>query len=284
MPNNSMKDGETASDGQSTSTGIPQRAPVGEQQISEPPQFPAEIFRVGIKPPVFCKEQPDLYFIQMESQFAVAKIMTDQTKYNHFISSLEVQYLIAAGDIVRNPPETGKYEAVKAALISEFTDSDQKKLRRLVKEIELGDLKPSQLLKRMKELASGRINDDVLKSLWIERLPDSIRSVITIVDGDSTQMALQADRMIEMQSFPGVSAVQSSTQSFAAEIDALRKEIAELKVRRPNHRRPCDRSRNRSQSKARFPFCRYHYRFGDKAKKCIEPCQFKKLSSTATEN
>ncbi|XP_036345948.1 uncharacterized protein LOC118755206 [Rhagoletis pomonella] len=138
----------------------------------------------------------------MESQFAAAGIMTDQTKYIHVISSLEVQYLLAVGDIVRNPPETGKYEAVKAALISEFTDSDQKKLRRIVKEIELGDLKPSQLLKRMKELANGRINDDVLESLWIERLPNSIRSAITILDGDSTQMALQADRMIEMQSFP----------------------------------------------------------------------------------
>lgn len=169
-----------------------------------------EVSRIGIKPPVFCKEQPDLYFIQMESQFAVAGITVDQTKYHHVISSLEAKYLLHIGDIIRNPPAESKYAAVKKALIDEFQDSDQKKVRKLIKEIELGDQKPSQLLKRMKELASGKIDDTVLKQLWIERLPESIRVVITIVDGDTAQMALQADKMVEVQQFSGISAVQST--------------------------------------------------------------------------
>lgn len=51
-----------------------------------------EVFRVGLKPPIFCKEQPDLYFIQMDSQFAVADITVDETKYHHLVSSLETLY------------------------------------------------------------------------------------------------------------------------------------------------------------------------------------------------
>lgn len=62
-----------------------------------------EVSRIGIKPPTFCQDQPDLFFIQMESQFAVAGITVDQTKYHHVISSLEAKYLLHVSDIVRNP-------------------------------------------------------------------------------------------------------------------------------------------------------------------------------------
>lgn len=251
------------------------------QNLAAQPQANREVSRIGIKPPVFCQEQPDLYFIQMESQFAVAGITVDQTKYHHVISSLEAKYLLYIGDIIRNPPAVGKYDAVKKALTDEFTDSDQKKVRKLIKEIELGDLKPSQLLKRMKDLANGKIDDDVLKTLWIERLPETIRAVITIVDGDTAQMARQADKMLEVQSFSSVAAVQSANP-LQAEIEALRKEIASLKAGNSTKQseNQQNRSRGRSKSKVRFPFCRYHYRFGDKAKKCVEPCQYKNLTPT----
>lgn len=255
------------------------------QNMNVVPQPNREVSRIGIKPPVFCQDQPDLYFIQMDSQFAVAGITVDQTKYHHVISSLDAKYLLHISDIIRNPPANGKYEAVKKALVDEFADSGQKKVRKLIKEIELGDLKPSQLLKRMKDLANGKIDDEVLKSLWIERLPESIRSVITIVDGDSAQMALQADKMMEVQQFSGVSAVQSKNP-LQAEIEALRKEVAALKANKHSSSKENqhDRGRSRSKSKVRFPFCRYHYRFGDKAKKCVEPCQYKKLTPVEKEN
>lgn len=243
-----------------------------------------EVFRVGVKPPVFCKEQPDLYFIQMESQFAVAGVKADDTKYHHIVSSLEPQYLLQIADIIRNPPPEGKYEAIKRSLIVEYTDSDQRKLRKLIREIELGDLKPSQLLKRMRDLAGDKISDEALKSLWMERLPETIRSIISIVDGNSTKMAEQADKMMEMQNFSNVATIQTSSP-LQVEIENLRKEVAELRMsrqdnfhRQDNSHRPRNRSAQRNKSKVRFPFCKYHYRYGEKAKKCIEPCQYKKLT------
>lgn len=245
----------------------------------------SEIFRVGVKPPVFCKDQPDLYFLQIESQFTVARITVDETKYHHVVSSLEPQYLIHIAHVMRNPPPNGKYEAVKDALIAEYADSDQKKLRKLIKEIELGDSKPSTLLKRMRDLAHNQVNDDTLKTLWLERLPDTVRSVISIVDGNLTQMAKQADKMMEMHNFASVSAIQGQPDStLLKEIQELRLAIDELKRGRNDNRGNNNGINNRSQSKSRdkskpkFPFCRYHFKFGDKAKKCTEPCQFKKLS------
>lgn len=236
-----------------------------------------EVFRVGVKPPTFCKEQPDIYFIQMESQFAVAGIKVDETMYHHVISSLEPQYLLQVADIIRNPPSQGKYQAVKKSLIAEYTDSDHRKLRKLIKEIELGDLKPSQLLKRMKDLAGDKISDDALKSLWMERLPETVRSVVTIVDGNSAQMALQADKLMEVQNYPTISSIQEES-TLRAEIQELRNEIKGMRINRRNGGQSHERNRrSKSKSKVRFPFCKYHYRFGDKARKCEEPCQFKNL-------
>lgn len=136
----------------------------------------------------------------------------------------------------------------------------------MIREIELGDLKPSQLLKRIKDLAGDIISDDALKSLWMERLPETIRSIISIVDGNSTKMAEQADKMMEMQSFSNVSAIQSSSP-LQIEIDNLRQEVAELRLSRygnSNQTRSRNRSAQRGKSKVRFPFCKYHYRYGDK--------------------
>lgn len=108
-----------------------------------------EIARVAVKNVPFFKEDPELYFIQIEAQFENARITVDQTKYNHVIAQFEPKYLSKVSDLLRNPPATGKYDELKRRILAEFTDSDQKKLKRLIEGIELGDDKPSHLLKRM---------------------------------------------------------------------------------------------------------------------------------------
>lgn len=214
----------------------------------------------------------------MEAQFRNARINIDETKYNHVVGALDPKYLQRVTDIVRNPPPNNKYEAIKQRLIHEFTDSDQRKLQRLIKEIELGDDKPSQLLKKMKDLAGSSITDEALKSLWIERLPESVRAVISIGDGDSAQWAKQADKMMEVTSFAQVSSIRTrDNDPLVVEIAQLRKEIAEIKMfnRSRDRTRSGDRRRYRSKSKQNHSLCFYHNRFVVKAKKCIEPCQFK---------
>ncbi|KAL7736357.1 hypothetical protein ACLKA6_014827 [Drosophila palustris] len=234
-----------------------------------------EIFRVGVKPPSFCKEQPDLYFIQMESQFAVSGISTDATKYHQVIASLEPQYLVHIADIIRDPPQVNKYDAIKTALINEYTDSNQRKLNKLIHEVQLGDLKPSQLLKRMKDLAGTQISDEAIKSLWLERLPENVRAIVSIVDGDSAKVSLQADKVLESQRHSTVCALQEnvSDAKLRTEIDELRKELRKLKSGSASK----NQSRN-SKSPDRSTFCYYHGRFGAKARRCTEPCDFKKLN------
>ncbi|KYB29505.1 hypothetical protein TcasGA2_TC032970 [Tribolium castaneum] len=79
--------------------------------------------------------------------------MADQSKYFTIVAALDCSVLQSVSDILTNPPETQKYETIKAKLISAYTDSQEKQLRKLLNELELGDRKPSQLLREMKTLA-----------------------------------------------------------------------------------------------------------------------------------
>ncbi|XP_070067074.1 uncharacterized protein [Drosophila virilis] len=175
----------------------------------------------------------------MESQFAV--------------SVLEV-----IAHIIRNPQRLNKYE---------YTDSDQRKLN----EVQLGVLKSSQLLKRMKDLEGTQISDEAIKPFWLVRLPDNVRAIEPIVDGDSARVSLQADKILEAQRHSAVCALQKDTNDgkLQAEIDQLRKEMRKLKLRCGN------RARSNSKSPDRYLFCYYHSRFGAKARRCTEPCDFK---------
>lgn len=228
----------------------------GAANMPEENRFTGELQHISIRPPAFCKQKPELYFIQMESNFAISHERSDDTKYHYVISSLDAEAIMQIADIVSNPPATNKYEAVKKALIAEYADSDQRKIRKLIKESELGDLKPTQLLKRMRELARDKLSDEVLKSLWVERLSDNVRAVISIGTGDSTDMARQADQMMDMLKFSNVSAIRGEP-TLGKQIQQLQAQIDELKVSRaPRSHSRSTKTRDRSQSRPRFPFCK----------------------------
>lgn len=263
----------------------------------------AEVHKVSIKPPQFVKDDPELFFLQLEAQFRNAGISVDQTKFDYVVSSLEPTYVRAAADIIRNPPGGNKYDAIKRRLIEEYTDSEQRKLRRLVQEIELGDDKPSQLLRKMKNLAGDSITDDVIKSLWIQRLPENVRAVVSIADCDSTVWARQADKMMEITNFSAISSIKPSSiapvnaepshnnnnsqiQYLINEIKKIQTSVEHLKRGNNSNNTTNKSNSTRSRSKTpqrKYPFCRYHFKFGAKARKCIQPCDFPDSSENKTQ-
>lgn len=148
----------------------------------------------------------------------------------------------------------------------------------------MGEDKPSHLLKNMKDLAGKAFTDDAFKQLWIQRLPENVRAVISIAEGDSTQWAKQADKMMEINNFASVSAISTPLQD---KIAALRKTISDLKAERLS--RDSQKSNNRdereqSRKSKEYKFCRYHHRFGSAVRKCTQPCQFNGKTEKSTEN
>jgi len=91
----------------------------------------ANEFRL-LKLPTFWHKQPKLWFVQLESEFLVYRIRSDEIKFNTVIRHLDEKALIAVAEFIERPPEKDKYLHLKNALINQFTDSEEKRLRQLL--------------------------------------------------------------------------------------------------------------------------------------------------------
>lgn len=247
---------------------------------------------VNSRIPAFWRDRPALWFIQFEAISSIQKA-TDQQKAQLLIAQLDKTELEQISDIVENMPDTGKYEALKKRLKEAFEESTTRKLQRLLEEMDIGDQKPSQLLRRMKDTAGRAMSDDALKLLWIGRLPANIRPIVQASsDNDVDSLAKLADRAAECIRPSEVNSVQSSTvtnkqfEELQAQINA----IQQILQRRPFERRGFQgRSRSRSRDRGsnnkndedkggtadKQGHCFYHKRFGASARKCTKPCSFK---------
>lgn len=259
--------------------------------------------------PSFWRDRPRLWFISFEA--ATNDMKKGQAQLAQMvIAQLERQDIEQIMDLLYNPPETDQYKAIKERLISAYEESDSRQFQKLLSEMELGDQKPTQLLRRMRNLARDKVPDSTLRLMWTNHLPSHVRSVLAVSESFSTkteleELALLADKMMEQTAVPEVAVVQSSappptsatqadTQYLINEIRKLSLEIAELKARPPpptynnnNYRRSRYSSHHRSSSLSRnrdtspSPFCYYHRRFKEQARRCTSPCSFKKQN---TEN
>ncbi|KAF8773824.1 hypothetical protein HNY73_016447 [Argiope bruennichi] len=254
----------------------------------------SQVSHLSVKIPPLWKNNIKLWFIQVESNFALAKITNDLTKYNHLIATIDPETLSAVADILLAPPDTNKYDALKARLIAEFSASENEQIRRLLSELHLGADKPSQLLRKMRELGGGTdIKDDFLKTLWLQKL--LMQEILSISSEPRDNLANMADKIAEVRisstdssAFAVSRSAESNVMRKASTLDeftVLRSEIAALskqvqrfsrdRSRGPFHRKNRHRSFSRGRSGDRGrKFCYYHARFGEKALKCVTPCAY----------
>lgn len=250
-----------------------------------------QISRVAIKPPPFWKKNPNLWFAQLESQFSLSNITNDTTKFHHVVAAVESEILSSVNDIILNPPATNKYEALKTRLTEIYAESENEKIRKLLQGIELGDQRPSHLLTRMRSLAGTHLSDDILKSMWLSRLPQNVQAILAASKEQLTEMASMADKIIEYASPLQIQHVDATSHSM------LQQQIAELtqQVQALSAKFEKNHSRWRSHSRSRYSragskprsidrnsgsdICFYHTKFGEEAKKCRPPCSFKPVSN-----
>lgn len=234
----------------------------------------------------------------LESQFYLANITADATKFHHAIGQLDPIYGAEVEDIISSPPAPNKYERLKSELIKRLSASREKKILQLVTREELGDRKPSQFLRHIHHLAGPEVPEDFLRTMWASRLPSNIQAIIASQSKATLdEVADLADRIHDI-TIPGphVAAASKSVTSADSSAD-LTSQVAELtrqvqkltsridRMSRPRGRRSrsgnrgnSDRSAsrsNRSQSNYRnHPLCWYHAKYAEKATKCIKPCDY----------
>ena len=237
--------------------------------------------------PQYNECDPDLWFVTVEAMFTLATpkpITAEKTMYMHTITKLPPSVQATVRDIITNASTasgSNPYTTLKEAILKRCGDSSPLKLKKLLEGERLGDRKPSELLQNMKKHASGhKVDDKMMKQLFLQNLPTDVQKIISINDTDDVaKLAEMADRILEI-SIPSVSAVQSSSVGNEAILAELRKLNARIDELEGNRGRSRSHSRNfdkpRPRSKSNDGLCWYHRRFGKRCQegRCQQPCSW----------
>ena len=231
-----------------------------------------------LKLPPFWPADPDVWFAQVEAQFSTRGISAQKSKYDYVVASLSPEFATEVRDLILHVPDN-PYDTLKQ---QQTCLPEQRRLRQLFHSMELGDRKPTQLLRRMRQLlrdGATAAEGPLLRELFLQRLPSNVRMVLasSIEDKSLEEIAESADKIIDVAP-PNVSAITPPTPDT---IEALVKRMEELvstlstRSRSPRLRSPSPRRR---QPRLRLPpppptsLCWYHRRFGDRARNCTPPC------------
>ncbi|XP_071821128.1 uncharacterized protein [Apostichopus japonicus] len=268
-----------------------------------PAQTPTPLAAVSLKLPPYWPNDPHIWFAQVEAQFTTRGVKDEKTKYAYVIASLQPEVAQEVRDILLKPPPADPYKSLKKELIKRTTASEQKRLHQLLTAEELCDKKPSQLLRRMKQLlASNTVDGNILKQLFVQRLPTNVQLVLATTSDNTNieELAALADKIMEVvipQPIATVAAVQNTTApalsdgiaQLQRQIDVLTKQVASLTKQQRDQSRGRSKSRpksnNNRKSRDSTPtggICWYHHTFGDDANHCRPPCTHK--GATKAEN
>ncbi|XP_071577524.1 uncharacterized protein [Temnothorax nylanderi] len=216
--------------------------------------------RRNLRLPPFWPEEPELWFAQLEGQFALCDIKEDEAKYAYVLSRIEPKQAREVKDVITRPPPPShnKYEAIKKALIQRLTDSQEQRIRQLLEHEELGDRKPSQFLRHLATLAGSTVSRELLRTLWLGRLPPQTQAILATRSEDKLELiADQADKIHEVNNKALVLATftQKPKEDDPEEtrVDALSKQVAALTLQVSKMVKSIqkDRARNRSRSRGR---------------------------------
>lgn len=289
--------------GTSTGTfGTEQGVPLDAKDRSLMEDMSLAAISVSTKLPDFWVDMPRLWFAQFEAVMAPQK-QGDQSKFNMVVSKLGRDALQQVSDLLTSPPQGDKYVVLKERLLQAYEESAERQFQKLVSEIELGSQKPTQLLRRMKNLGrTTQVSDQTLKSLWLSRMPASVRAVIAVCQDQSLEnLATIADKIVEntrasyevaqisredVAASPQATLTELITQmgKLAVEVASLRTEVRGRERSRSRSQSYRGRSSSRNKKSPGDPgwLCRFHYRYKKNARRCEQPCAWRQ--DTTTEN
>lgn len=234
----------------------------------------------------FIPSDPVLWFSLIEANFQTAGITSDNKKFSLVANSLPPQQALEVRDVLVTPPVADKYAALKSELIKRLSTSQEAKTRRLLEQEQIGDRKPSQFLRHLRNLAGPAVPDAMIRTLWMGRLPRGMQMILaTQTEQDLQKVADIADVIADSTTSPAPTIAAATDNalwiSVQRQLEALQNQINAMSTERNRRSRSRSHSRNRSRShsrsredSSRMDWCWYHRTYGQKARKCPPPCTY----------
>ncbi|GFX31269.1 hypothetical protein TNCV_2060881 [Trichonephila clavipes] len=133
-------------------------------------------------------------------QLGCPKAITDsRTKFNYIIAHLPPEAATIIRDVIMNPDPVELYEKARTELIKRSGESSHQEIRKLLIGEELGDRRPSELLRVMRRRAeSHSVPDDLMLELFLQHLPTRVQSILAAISPLTLEKAAEvADRVME---------------------------------------------------------------------------------------
>ena len=273
----------------------------GEQQafVQQPPPAAAPPAHTGsVHLPSFWPHAPQMWFIQAECVFHNKRITDSFDKHCLLIAALPHDSLRLVMDLAANPPAVGPYEAVKARLLQAHELTPYKKVEIIMSMPSLGARKPSQLMAAMLELCPpGQEQSPFFICCFMQRLPRELR--ILLSEADTTDLKLLTERADalhgHMQETMAVAAVESLQLEEEFFVQPVRQGGGGARRHAPQPVNPPGGAKKKQgpeqlaagnaaaakqepeisrQARLAAGMCLPHWRWGDKARTCVQPCSW----------
>lgn len=214
-----------------------------------------QVSRVAIKPPPFYRHNPAVWFRQLESQFELAQITNEQTRYHHVMATLPEDVAINLN------PTLNTYSGLKDLILQIYQKSKSELLEDALGSVSLDGQKPSLCVLRLqRKLQECGLEPDeaLIKHKVLQAMPSDTRTTLAgqTQNANLTTFSSVADAVYVMsqQQQPSINAVAKS-QPVSQQISSRG-------------------SLHPFTSKQLPVICRFHVYFGAQAKKCTPWCKW----------
>ena len=234
--------------------------------------------------PPFPSTDATPWFLRVEALFRLRAITSPSRKADYVIGALPTDVFDQISGWLSSQEDAVQYSDLKQQIIRRCSPTPEERSKRIMDllRLPLGDQRPSAAFREMKSLSTLLQPDgstktlDLVRVLWLLRLPQDIRAMITKFSSMSEDELLeQADSLLGASTMASTSSTVAATSSTVAAttpedddddppVMAAQQRRLRLRPQRP----PAEVSR-------RSP-CYFHKRFGSNARNCRYPCSFSK--------
>jgi len=236
----------------------------------------AENSYIHVRHPTFFKN-PTNWITQVEAAFELANVSNQCTQYFHVLTSLPPDVLESISTSL-DPHSPKPYDKLKQAIIKEYSMSTKQAFKRITQLKSERHLRLSRLLDELRRChriirpSASLENCGMLKQQFLDLLPTVIRR--HLIDHDQCSLEVlssKADQQFLLEE-ESVISIEPDPQQLVKEIKELRDELNRIRFN------PTTNSTNRRK------ICFYHEKFGNQARKCQQPCEWKNEKPTGNES
>lgn len=223
----------------------------------------------AVKLPEFWQSDPASWFQHVEALFHLRGVHADEARYYLVVAALDQQSTRRAMPLLRSPPPRGKYDALKELLLRRYSLSAPERAERILSMPGLGDGSAVDLMDNMLSLLGSDDGGFLFPHIFLRQLPPPVRAALAnspcLAAGDYRGLAEEADRVLLATRRFSVQHITSEAQLNQQETEDVPPSVSAVGV-----------SARRGNS-----LCRFHQKFGRKAKRCVPPCSFSSPGNAA---